>query len=228
MALRAGRVSADYFHIGGAKALIGCTFSTSEDQPHGSRAAVLSYRLWRTRFRGNPMLVGSTISLYARLCKLIGVLDPTFTMDPPADLWLPLQADASAGDHLGRVRAVARLRTGFTMEQARDIVRRTIVAFTRGFPGAPMLHEETFTAIALRDATAGDVGQALYLLIRTFVASRTVNRGFDEQNVRTMEMPLADPQFEQATHVAELVRGVEESLRNIPGVAAAAAADMRR
>jgi hypothetical protein len=29
-------------------------------------------------------------------------------MDPPADLWLPLQADPASENHIGRVRVAAR------------------------------------------------------------------------------------------------------------------------
>jgi predicted permease len=60
------------------------------------------------------------------------------------------------------------------------------------------------------------------LLIRTFVAKRTVSRGFDEQNVLTLEMSLSESQFEKTAHVAELVRYVERRIRRIPGVSAVA------
>jgi predicted permease len=60
------------------------------------------------------------------------------------------------------------------------------------------------------------------LLIRTFVAMRTTNRGFDEQNVLTVRMSLAGPQFESTAHVAELVRRAQQRLRAIAGVATSA------
>jgi predicted permease len=61
------------------------------------------------------------------------------------------------------------------------------------------------------------------LLIRTFVSMRTVNRGFDENNVLTVEMSLAGPQFEKTAPVAQLVRKAEARLRSIPGVSSVAA-----
>ena len=48
------------------------------------------------------------------------------------------------------------------------------------------------------------VGAAL--LIRTFLAIRAVNPGFDAQNVLTMRMSLTGPQFEKPAGVAQLVR----------------------
>lgn len=307
-------------------------------------------------------------------------------MEPPADLWLPLQADSRSIDHVGRVRVAARLNPGVTLDLAQDVMFKTIRYWRFPFN---LLYMERFTAIPLRDAMVGDVRQALYLLIgavgfvlviscanvanlllaraarrareiairaalgaerrriihqllaeslilslgggvlgliagylgvrellaispvdiprtgangagitldwrvflftllvsmltgilfgmmpalhasradvstvvkdsasqsgmgfrrnrgrsalvitemalalvllagaglliRTFVSMRTANRGFDEQNVLTVEMSLANPQFEKTTQVAQLVRKAESRLRTISGVAAVA------
>jgi predicted permease len=60
------------------------------------------------------------------------------------------------------------------------------------------------------------------LLIRTFTAQRAVNRGFDEQNVLTLEMSLGSARFERTAAVARMVRDAQERLRHVPGVAAVA------
>ena len=65
------------------------------------------------------------------------------------------------------------------------------------------------------------IGSAL--LIRTFVAIRQVDPGFDARNVLTMRMSLAGPQFEKAANVTKVI---DEGLRRvsaIPGVEVAAA-----
>ena len=316
-------------------------------------------------------------------------------MDPPADIWLPLQADPSTENHINRVRVAARLKPGVTVAEAQKDVGETMEPFLRKYAPhspaeAPILLMEQFTAIPLRDAAVGDVRPALYLLtgavgfvfliscanaanlllargarrtreiairaalgaqrrqiirqlltesvllslaggvlglalgyagvrellavspadlprigangsaitlnwrvflftllvsgftgmvfglipavnasrtdvsslvndsvsqsgmefrrnrgrsalmivemalalvllvgagllIRTFVAKRTVNRGFDEQNVLTLEMSLGSSQFEKTAHVAQLVRYAERRIKSIPGVSAVAA-----
>ena len=60
------------------------------------------------------------------------------------------------------------------------------------------------------------VGAAL--LIRTFVAIRHVNPGFDAHNVLTMRMSLTGPQFEKSAGVAQLVREGVRRIRALPGV----------
>ena len=63
------------------------------------------------------------------------------------------------------------------------------------------------------------------LLIRTFIALRAVNPGFDAHNVLTMEMALNGPQFEKTAGVAQLLRSGRDRLNALPGVASAAVTD---
>jgi predicted permease len=60
------------------------------------------------------------------------------------------------------------------------------------------------------------------LLIRTFVDKRAISRGFDEENVLTLEMSLDNPRFDNTTQVAQLVRYVERRFKAVQGVAAVA------
>jgi putative ABC transport system permease protein len=59
------------------------------------------------------------------------------------------------------------------------------------------------------------------LLIRTFVALRSVNPGFDPQNVLTLQMSLTGPRFEKTASVARLVRDGIDRIQGLPGVLAA-------
>jgi putative ABC transport system permease protein len=64
------------------------------------------------------------------------------------------------------------------------------------------------------------IGSAL--LIRTFMALRGVNPGFDAHNVLTMEMSLTGDRFQKTVGVAQLARDGRERLNAIPGVEVAA------
>jgi len=69
-----------------------------------------------------------------------------------------------------------------------------------------------------------EVGLALILvigaalLIRTFIALRMVQPGFDAHNVITMEMALTGPRFEKTAGVAQLIQDSRERIHAIPGV----------
>ena len=60
------------------------------------------------------------------------------------------------------------------------------------------------------------------LLIRTFIALRHVNPGFDPHDVLTMEMSLTGDRFQKTTAVAQLVFNARQRLNAIPGVEASA------
>ncbi|PYQ77982.1 MAG: hypothetical protein DMG01_13000, partial [Acidobacteria bacterium] len=65
------------------------------------------------------------------------------------------------------------------------------------------------------------VGSAL--LIRTSLALRAVDPGFNPSNVLTMRMSVSSPQFVKADAVERLVRTGVEHLRGVPGVEMASA-----
>ncbi len=60
------------------------------------------------------------------------------------------------------------------------------------------------------------VGSAL--LIRTFIALRGVNPGFDSHNIVTLEMSLTGDRFQKTAGVAQLSRDGRDRLNAIPGV----------
>jgi len=70
----------------------------------------------------------------------------------------------------------------------------------------------------------GEVSLALVLLIgaalliRTFIALRQVNPGFDPRNVLTLEMSLTGDQFKKTAGVAQVSHDGRERLNAIPGV----------
>jgi putative ABC transport system permease protein len=60
------------------------------------------------------------------------------------------------------------------------------------------------------------------LLIRTSIAIRRVNPGFDAHQVLTMRMSLAGPQFEDPARVTQVIHEGLRRLRTLPGVEVAA------
>ncbi len=60
------------------------------------------------------------------------------------------------------------------------------------------------------------------LLIRTFLALRTVNPGFDPHGVLTMQMSLTGSRFEKTAGVAQVAHDGVERLERLPGVTSAA------
>jgi putative ABC transport system permease protein len=61
------------------------------------------------------------------------------------------------------------------------------------------------------------------LLIRTFIALRTVAAGFNPTNVLTMETSLKEARFSMTADVTQLVRNAQQRIEALPGIEAVAA-----
>jgi putative ABC transport system permease protein len=118
--LNVQRVSPSYFKALGVGATLGRTFAPDEDQVGKDEVVVLSDGIWRSRFGGDPEVVGRDITLDSKNYKIIGVL-PAGTFDRTwAVVWLPLTftpADMTRNYHW--LTTIARLESGVTLEQAR-------------------------------------------------------------------------------------------------------------
>src|SRR5262245_37964141 len=91
--IRGIHVTAGYFRVFGTSTAIGRTFTAEEDRPNGPHVVVLSHDLWTARLGGDPTRVGATIALNGDPYEVVGVLAKDFRPQPPADVFLPLQAD---------------------------------------------------------------------------------------------------------------------------------------
>ena len=157
-------VSAEFFQVFGVSPSLGRTFLPQEDQPNGPKAAVLSNDLWRTRFGSDPSLVGRPILLGGDAYTVVGVLPATFHSDPPADVFIPMQADPNSTNQGHYLIVAGRLNPSATVDTA---TANMVVAGEQFRAANPkwMDKSETVAVIPLRDALVGDVRPALLILV---------------------------------------------------------------
>jgi macrolide transport system ATP-binding/permease protein len=140
--LHAGRVSAHYFDVLALHPILGRNFSEDEDRPHGPRAAILSYAVWRAVFDGNPNVPGQAVLLKGEPYTIIGVLSENATTPLNADLYTALQPDREGEGQAANFLAIMRLRDGATWRQADAEINRAWARsvrtqrFATGSPGA--------------------------------------------------------------------------------------------
>src|SRR5262249_40828326 len=157
--------SAGYFDVFRAPVALGRVYAEEEDRPGGPRVAVISSGLWRRRFGGDATILGRTIELSGDVYEIIGVLGPGFKSDPPADIWLPLQANPNSTNQGHYLRAAARMRPSVTLAQAQAAMKQAAEEFRRKFPGPLMDAHESATAVPLRDTVVAGVRSALLILL---------------------------------------------------------------
>ncbi len=108
-----GRVSAHYFDVLAIQPILGRSFSADEDRPHGPKAVILGYSLWRNTFGSNPNILGQAVLLKGETHTVVGVLPEGATTPLNADLYTALQAsrEGEGGgtnfDDITRLRDVA-------------------------------------------------------------------------------------------------------------------------
>jgi len=142
----AARVSSNFFDVLGTRPLLGRTFTAEEGTPGSRRVVLLSYGLWMRAFGGDRTIVGRTVRLDDRDDSVIGVLPHDFDfqfLGSDVGIWTPRvfelnvlspqQIQAGAG----YLDAVARLRPGITLRQARIEMDALNSQYQSDHPGAP-------------------------------------------------------------------------------------------
>jgi putative ABC transport system permease protein len=159
------RVSQQYFDMLGAQVIAGRTFTQAEDAPNGGRVTVLSYALWKSRFGGNPKIVGSTIQLDGQPYLVVGVIGKSFVMDTPTDLWLPFQFDMNTQDQNHYFKVAARLKPGITMGQANAQLKLAADQYRRTYGVLSLGPQETFVVESVLSEWVGESRTSLWVLM---------------------------------------------------------------
>jgi predicted permease len=180
-------VSGTYFPVLGVGAALGRTFTPDDDRiPNGHPLLVLSYAFWRSRFAGDPSILGKTVLVNGHNFKVIGVAQPGFDgveLGRIAQVFVPIMmvtetipmsnADFMKNRRQRWVNAFGRLKPGVKERQA----EASLQPFFHG-----MLEMEVKEA-AFNNATAEVREKFLKNVIRVLPGSQ--GRSYLRQQLRT-------------------------------------------
>jgi predicted permease len=186
--------TSDFFSVMGTAPLLGRVFTSDEQQQGHAQVAVLSHRLWQSRFASNREIIGKSILLNGQSCMVVGVMSQAFNFPSnEVDLWLPLPIAPDSnqvGNHY--LNLIADLKPQATLAQARSemaaIQDRILHKYPRYYGGAAGVG---VSLIPLRQQMVGNLrptvlvlmgGVGVMLLIAcTNVASLLLARGEDRK-----------------------------------------------
>jgi putative ABC transport system permease protein len=156
----------NFFSTLGVKPQLGRDFYPGEDDASGPRVAILMHSFWKSRFRGDPAVVGRSIQLDSNSVTIVGVLPEEFEFAPRGDvqIWVPLHisGDMATRRSLRWMRAVGRLARGATLAQAEAEMS---LINTRLAAAYPQQNGATIVIVApLRDRILGRVRPLVLLL----------------------------------------------------------------
>ena len=135
-AIQTAEVNRDFFDVLAATPLYGRGFTAEEDAPGGPHVIVLSYELWKTRFGGDPSIVGREIRLNDESHKVIGVMASRMRIPGYAKAWVPMAWDAKKravrGNH--NCTVIARLKKGVDVGRAQTEMDLISARLARQYP----------------------------------------------------------------------------------------------
>ncbi|HEY3629024.1 MAG TPA: ABC transporter permease [Terracidiphilus sp.] len=143
--ISASRLNASVFSVLGVSPQMGRVFTQPEDEGR-EQVVVMSYQTWRSRFHGNPQILGSKIELDRKPYVVIGVMprDFEFPLVPGqlnrSELWVPMsftQGELENGKGSWNFQMVGRLKPGISTAQAQQDAELVAQQIMRGLP-APL------------------------------------------------------------------------------------------
>ncbi len=161
-------VSASYFDVLGIRPIIGRWFTPQEDKSGSEPAAVISEKLWRSRFSSSPRVLGRSLLLDGKGYTVIGVVPDAEQFDERAEVFVPIeQWGNSMALHSRSMRpgisAIARLKNGVTIAQAGADLGAIMNRLAREYPAGDADHGVHLRP--LKEWMVGDVRSMLWILL---------------------------------------------------------------
>ena len=162
--IQAGYADAGLFPMLGIRAVAGRGFVPEEDRAGSAPVVMLGHRLWQSRFGGDASVIGRSITLDNRRYTVVGILPAGMQLLRSADLWMPFgQFDDDLTEHVHHeFVAIARLKPGTNLAQARDEVGRLHEQEATAYPDA---HKNFGVVVEpLQDSSAARLRPTLLVL----------------------------------------------------------------
>ena len=170
--VQAASVTASFFDVLRTPPQLGRTFTPGDDQAGAAPVLVLADGLWRSRYGGDPGVVGRTVDVDGARVEVVGVMPAGFAFsEPPPELWRPLRLDRD-NTQLGAfgVNGVARIADGSTLEQVQAELAAMLSNLVEVFPdeaAAPVLAAAGFRPRVdrAREMVVGDIAATLWIVL---------------------------------------------------------------
>jgi predicted permease len=170
--LRGEMVSADFFSTLGVRPAKGRWFTREEDRLGGAPVVIISAGLWKRKFASAENIVNGRITLNGVDYTIVGVLPASFHLQlsnfsdrsevfVPIGQWTdPVFLDRSSG--MG-MKAIARLKPGVTLEQARVDMDGIAGRLAQAYPVQDK--DSGITTMSMKESMVRDIRPFLLVLM---------------------------------------------------------------
>ena len=157
--------TANLFTLLGVEPIAGRNMTQADDEPAASKVALISERLWRKTFGGNPAVIGRQIQLDGTSRTIVGVMPAGFRFPSQTDIWVPMASVFGRADNRSwrADQAIGRLKPGVSVQRAQAEMTLITERLARQYPDT---NKDIGAAVVpLRDHWTGDVRFSLLLLL---------------------------------------------------------------
>jgi predicted permease len=164
-------ISADFFSILGVTPLMGRDFTRQDDHAGAAPVVILSEGFWKRKLGGSQQILGQPITLNGTPYTVAGIIRASFFFMGNnfrlSDAYVPIGqwTDPTFLDRrIGMgTDAVARLKAGATLAQARSDMDNVAQALAKAYPEADK--DSGIALIPLKQDMVGDIEPLLYVLL---------------------------------------------------------------
>ncbi len=157
--------TANLFSLLGVQPILGRDLTDADDEPKAAKVMLISERLWKKSFGGDPNIIGRDIRLDGTPRTVVGVMPPGFRFPSQTDIWVPMAS--VFGRNTDRAfrsdQAIARLKPGVTVQSAQSEMSVIAERLAQQYPETNKLIGAA--VVPLRDHVAGNVRFSLLLLL---------------------------------------------------------------
>ncbi len=164
--LRGARVSGDFFDTMGVMPALGRALQPADDHEGLHHVAVLTHRLWTSRFGSDPSIVGQEIDLNGFGFSVVGIMPAGFDFPGNVDLWTPLAYEPPFDDLLRQstwLRTVARLKPNVAVGRAQAEMSAIAHRLEEQHPDTNLGRDVVI--ISLYEQIVGQIRPALLILL---------------------------------------------------------------
>ena len=158
-------VAPRFFEVCGVAPAFGRIFTRDEERFGGPPAAIVSERFWNRRFGKESRTRQHTLRIANRSVPIVGVMPQSFVFpNADVDIWSPSPPDAPYAQNRAATwfKAIGRLRSDFTPEQATSDLNRVQASLGKQYPATDAKLSVRVTS--LKAATVGEVTKSLWML----------------------------------------------------------------
>src|SRR5918992_1748683 len=158
-------VSEGFFETFGVRPILGRIFTREEHTAGRNHVAVIGEELWRSRFNGDPRIIGRQLTLDSIPRTVVGVMPRSFRFPPGREVWQPqvFDEDLRKARRSTFLKVAGRLAPGGTLPRAQADFDAIAAQLTREYPRTNT--GVSANLVPLPEQTVGHVRSALLVLM---------------------------------------------------------------